>query len=337
MAAEHGTFEHVYDATSLHLPFGEHIHLPSIGDWHLTKFMLLQVVAGLLTLFIFRGLAKRVASGLPVTGRWWNFWESLALFIRDEVVRPTIGEPHHADHDHHGARATHAMSDGAAEEGPAVYGHMQHAPGTDVHGVGQLGAVGDVELTLRAAAGGHGEVVAAGHPADKYLPFVWSVFFYILFCNLLGAIPFLGSPTGNLNVTGALALATFAFVIVSGSQVTGFVGFWKNLVPSIDLPPALKLLLVPMIWVIELGGLLIKHGVLAVRLFANIMAGHTVIAVFLSFIAAVAGSGVWWVVMPASIFGQVAIGLLELFVAFLQAYVFAFLATLFVSAAVHPH
>ena len=92
-----------------------------------------------------------------------------------------------------------------------------------------------------------------------------------------------------------------------------------------------------MLWVIELAGFLIKHAVLAIRLFANIMAGHTVIAVFLGFIALTAESGMWAIVMPSSILAQVLIGLLELFVAFLQAYVFAFLATLFIGAAVNPH
>ena len=92
-----------------------------------------------------------------------------------------------------------------------------------------------------------------------------------------------------------------------------------------------------MIWAIEAVGFLIKHGVLAIRLFANIMAGHTVLGVFLGFIALSANSLLWGVVMPASIFAQVGIGLLQLFVAFRQAYVFALLTSLFVSAAVSPH
>lgn len=105
-----------------------------------------------------------------------------------------------------------------------------------------------------------------------------------------------------------------------------------------DVPGALKPLLIPMIWGIELLGLFIKHGVLAVRLFANIMAGHTVIAVFLGFIATFAVSNpLFYVVTPASIAAQIGVGMLELFVAFLQAYIFAFLATLFIGTAVHPH
>lgn len=117
----------------------------------------------------------------------------------------------------------------------------------------------------------------------------------------------------------------------------GVGGFFMNLIPPLDAPPAMKIFLVPMMFVLELVGLLIKHGVLAVRLFANIMGGHTVIGVMLGFIGQVANSGLWYVVTPASIAGQVGIGLLELFVAFLQAYVFAFLATIFVGMGSHPH
>ena len=249
------------------------------------------MVAGVATLLIFRGLAKRVQSGEPVKGAWWNFWEMLAVFIRDEVVRPTIGDGHHGD-DH---------------------GHDDD---------------------------GHGEThqpAASGHPADQYLPFILSCFFYVLFCNLLGAIPWMGSATGSLNVTGALALTAFGAVYVYGAREVGIVGFWTGLVPSIDAPGPMKLVLVPMIWVIELFGLFIKHGVLAVRLFANIMGGHTVLAVMLSFIAIAADGSMFYLVLPASIFGQVAVGLLELFVAFLQAYIFSFLTTLFIGMAIHPH
>jgi F-type H+-transporting ATPase subunit a len=202
---------------------------------------------------------------------------------------------------------------------------------------------------VSAAAHAHGSPVhvpvpTGAHPADQYLPYVWSCFFYVLFCNLLGAIPFLGSPTGSLSVTGALAFVTLIFVVVSGSINLGPAGFWKSLVPSMDLPASMAIVLIPMIWCIELLGLFIKHGVLAVRLFANIMAGHTVIAVILGFIAEAAHPDVaaaypwlFWLVMPASIVGQIGIGLLELFVAFLQAYIFAFLSALFIGAAVHPH
>jgi F-type H+-transporting ATPase subunit a len=301
------TFHHVRDFPFFELPHGvgsqfEYhghtvygIQLPNILGLQITKFMVLQLVAAGLTFVIFRGLSKRVQSGEPTRGRFWNFWEVLALYIRDEVVRPTIGDHHHDDH------------------------------GDDDHG-----------------GNGHGDsdyTAKAGHDADRFLPFIWSCFFYILFCNLLGAVPMLGSPTGAISVTIPLAIAVFVHNIIAGTRQFGFIGFLANQCPPMDVPPLMKMALVPLIWVLEILGLVIKHVVLAIRLFANIMAGHTVVGVMLGFIAAdgVAGTGMAYLVTPASIFGQVAIGLLELFVAFLQAYVFAFLATMFLSTCVHSH
>jgi F-type H+-transporting ATPase subunit a len=92
-----------------------------------------------------------------------------------------------------------------------------------------------------------------------------------------------------------------------------------------------------MMFVIEVLGLVIKHFVLAMRLLANMMAGHMVLAVLVGFIGASAGSLAFIGVLPASILGSLALSLLELFVAFLQAYIFAFLAGLFIGMAVHPH
>ena len=171
----------------------------------------------------------------------------------------------------------------------------------------------------------------------------------MLFCNLLGAIPGLGSPTGSLSVTAVLALFVFACVVIVGMKASGVAGFWTGLMPTLDLPAPLKIGVTLLLWPIELFGLLVKHFVLAVRLFANMMAGHTVLFVILAFIALAShswlhadvnpavGYGMYGAITVASIAGQIFISLLELFVAFLQAYVFAFLATLFISTAVHPH
>ncbi len=174
------------------------------------------------------------------------------------------------------------------------------------------------------------------HDADRFVPLLWTLFFFVLGCNLLGMVPWLGSPTGALAVTGALALVTFVTVLVAGMARLGPWGFWKAQVPHLDLPFPLKIVLVPMIFLIEVLGILIKHGVLAVRLLANMMAGHVVLAVIVAFIGAATGV-VWYAVMPASLLGATALSLLELFVAFLQAYIFAFLSALFIGMAVHPH
>lgn len=184
---------------------------------------------------------------------------------------------------------------------------------------------------------------AIGHDADKFLPFLWTMFFFILGCNLMGMVPWLGAPSGSLAVTGVLALATFLTVIGAGMAKMGPIGFWIGQVPHMELPLALSILLKPMIFCIEIMGLLIKHFVLAVRLLANMFAGHIVLVVLIAFIGAVGGAvhqyyhPLFVGVSLASIFGATALSLLELFVAFLQAYIFTFLSALFIGMAVHPH
>jgi F-type H+-transporting ATPase subunit a len=176
-----------------------------------------------------------------------------------------------------------------------------------------------------------------GHDADKFVPFLWTIFLFVLFCNLFGMIPWLGSPTASLATTGTLALITFFTVIAASIIKLGGWGFVKSFVPHMDLSPALKVMLIPMIFAIELFGMFVKHGVLAVRLLANMMGGHVVLAVIVAFIAASAQSMWWYAVTPGSVLGATALSLLELFVAFLQAYIFTFLSALFIGMAVHPH
>jgi F-type H+-transporting ATPase subunit a len=176
-----------------------------------------------------------------------------------------------------------------------------------------------------------------GHGADAFLPFLWTLFFFILFCNLLGMIPGGASPTGSINVTGVLAVLTLIVVVGAGMRAMGPVKFWTGMVPQLDVPIVLKPALWGLMFVIEIAGLLIRHVVLAVRLFANMMAGHIVLAVILGFIVQALGSYFIVMVAPASILGVVALSLLELFVALLQAYIFTFLAALFIGTAVHPH
>lgn len=321
-------FHHVVDATYFELPFVGVIDLP----FGVTKFMVLQLVALLLALAIFVPLARKIRNGDPVRGRFWGFWEMLCVYIRDEVVRPTIGDPH--EH--------------AAEHGGPDHHDLGH------HGQGQFdpGHADPLKQHNTPAAATHLTLPVhelGGHPADKYLPVIWSLFFYVLFCNLLGAVPGLGSPTGSLSVTSVLALFVFGCVLFVGMKASGVAGFWTGLMPTLDLPGPLKIGVTLLLWPIEFFGLLVKHFVLAVRLFANMMAGHTVLFVILAFIALAShswlhadvnpalGYGMYGAITLASIVGQIFISMLELFVAFLQAYVFAFLATLFISSAVHPH
>jgi F-type H+-transporting ATPase subunit a len=176
-----------------------------------------------------------------------------------------------------------------------------------------------------------------GHGADRFLPYLWTVFFFVLFNNLLGIIPGGASATGNVNVTAVLALMTLGVVVGAGMREMGLVGFWTGMVPHLDVPRWMHPLLWGLMLVIEVAGLLIRHIVLAVRLFANMFAGHVVLSVILGFILMAYASLAFWLVMPASIGGVIALSLLELFVAFLQAYIFTFLSALFIGMAVHPH
>ncbi|MHB8860983.1 MAG: F0F1 ATP synthase subunit A [Pirellulaceae bacterium] len=175
------------------------------------------------------------------------------------------------------------------------------------------------------------------HDGDRFAPFLLNIFFFVLICNLLGLVPWAGSPTGALGTTAALALITFATVVVAGSVKLGPLGFWLGQVPPMDVPWAIGIVLKPLIFVLEFFGLLIKHFVLAMRLLANMMAGHVVLAVLVAFISASGGTLAFFGVVPASVLGSVALSMLELFVAFLQAYIFAFLSGLFIGMAVHPH
>jgi len=184
------------------------------------------------------------------------------------------------------------------------------------------------DQVARPAIGGHG--------ADHFLPFLWTLFFFILFNNLLGLIPGMASATGNINVTGVLAAMTMGTVIMAGMKEMGAVGFWVGIVPHLDVPFVLKVPLWGLMFVIEVVGLVIRHIVLAVRLFANMFAGHVVLAVILGFILTAKGL-LFYLVMPASVFGAILLSPLELFVAFLQAYIFTFLSALFIGSAVHPH
>jgi F-type H+-transporting ATPase subunit a len=175
------------------------------------------------------------------------------------------------------------------------------------------------------------------HDAHRFLPFILTLFFFILFCNLTGLVPSMGSPTAAFSVTAPLAVVTFLVGVGSGMKRYGWLGFWRGLCPPLDVPGPLKIFLIPLVLTLEIVGLLIRYSVLAVRLLANMFGGHLGLAIIIGFIPAVAGSLVWFGVAPMAVLGATAISMLELFVAFLQAYVFSFLAALFIGMAVHQH
>jgi F-type H+-transporting ATPase subunit a len=311
----------------------------------ISKYLVIEIVVGLIIIVIFSQLAARMQRGGPPRGKIWNLLETFLLFIRDQIVRPSLGSHSHEEDSHpeHG----HKAGDPYAEHGRSTP-HHEHLP-ADV-------------VTHVAAAHGHGEHgheahgnAAHGHhagehhadPAVRLLPLFWTIFFFVLGCNLMGMVPWAGAPTAAFGVTFALAAVTFATVVVMGMAQFGFVGFFLNQVPGMDLPWYMAIIIKPMILAIELLGLLIKHLVLSIRLLANMVAGHLVIlgVMGLAFSAEAAlhyaspstPGWQWWLTATIAVVGAAAFNLLELFVAFLQAYIFTFLSALFIGAAIHKH
>jgi len=262
----------IYGQWHLFDTFGPTIPLPEFHfgkyTFRVSKYMVLELLAGVLIAAIYIPLSKRVRNGDPPRGGWLNAFESLLTFIRDEVARPNIG-----------------------------------------------------------------------HHADRYVPFLWTLFLFVLFNNLLGMFPFLGSATASIWVTGGLAVCSLFAIHGGGIAEMGLVPYLKSLWPHLDIPvPVVGFLIKLLIFVIEFLGVFIKAGVLAVRLFANMLAGHAVLAMIMLFIVMASNASplLWGTVTVASVLGVVALSLLELFVAFLQAYIFTFLTALFMGMSMHP-
>lgn len=180
------------------------------------------------------------------------------------------------------------------------------------------------------------------HDADRFMPFLWTIFFFILGCNLMGMVPWVGSPTASLGTTAALAGMVFLVGLIFGVKAFGIVGYLKNICPELGLPWYFAFWVVPLLWVIEFASLFIKHAVLAVRLLMNMGAGHLVLLGILGIgisVPAALGlsTGGWMGVAGISVIGTTILSVLEVFVAFLQAYVFTFLAALFIGSAIHHH
>jgi F-type H+-transporting ATPase subunit a len=270
-------FGHVLDSLDWHLFETLHIHipLPGYGGYGLTKYSILMFIAAGIILAIYLPLAKRIQTGDAPRGTWWNLFESILTFIRDDIAKPYIGKE-----------------------------------------------------------------------ADRYVPYLWTVFLFVLTCNLLGMFPFMGSPTASFATTSVLALGAYIAINAASIMRFGFKAHMLSFAPHMDMPLAMKIPIWIMLWPIEFVGLMLKCFVLAVRLFANMFAGHMVLATILLFIpaASILGAELFWPITGASVLGVVALSMLELFVAFLQAYLFVFLTALFMGGvlehaehAAHPH
>jgi F-type H+-transporting ATPase subunit a len=263
-----GALDHVLDNTNWHIIDIWDWHIPLSPKFHfmgqevglITKYSLLMIAAAGLIAWIYIPLAKKIQSGAAPTGRFWNFFEALLTFIRDDVAKPYIGRD-----------------------------------------------------------------------ADQFVPFLWTLFLFVLFCNLFGMVPFLGSPTASLSVTAVLAFGVFIFIHYNSIKNYGLKNHFFAFCPPMEMSIFVKVPLLLMLWPIEFLGLIIKCSVLAVRLFANMFAGHIVLGTILLFIPAMrnASTAMFTTVSISAWLGVLALSFLELFVAVLQAYLFVFLAALF--------
>lgn len=244
-----------YFLGKLYLPKFEPIQIGNIKiDFSPTKSLFMMVLVSIILIIVLKRAAyinthSRVPHGIG------NFVETIIVFIRDEVVKPNMGE----------------------------------------EGV-------------------------------KMLPFFLTLFFFILFANLFGLIPFMAQPTKNINVTTGLALITFFTVQISGIKKNGFIGYFRSLVPK-----GIPILILPIMVVVEFIGLFTKPFALLMRLFANITAGSIIILSLIGLIFILHIAGIL-IAIPFSLF----INLLEILVAILQAYIFTMLSCIFISIAMHP-
>src|SRR3989454_7115084 len=253
-SGEHSAESNVGDVILHHVLDTKILSIKILGiDLSITKHVLMMWIAAALIIVIFR-YAFRKHHAIP-TGTA-NFLEAIVVFLRDEVILPTMGEQ--------------------------------------------------------------------GKP---YLPYLLTVFFFILFCNLLGLVPFGATATGNVSVTAALAIISLIMIQVSGVKEHGMKHHLQNLIPH-----GIPIWLLPIMIPVEIMGQFTKPFALCIRLFANMTAGHIVILSFISMIFILKSI----LVSPISVFFALFISLLELFVALLQAYIFTMLTSLFIGMSIHP-
>ncbi len=236
-------------------------------DFSITKNVASLFVSIIFLLLIFLSIAKKYKDGFDKAPKGLQSWlEPIVLFIRDDVVKASIGEEKYR----------------------------------------------------------------------KYLPYLLTVFFFILINNLMGLVPFVpggANLTGNIAVTLVLALFTFATILLSGSK-----DYYTHLINAPGIPWWLKLP-IPLMPFVEIMGVFTKPFVLMVRLFANITAGHIIALGFYSLIFIFGEKSIYagYGVSVVSILFTIFMGLLELLVAFIQAYVFTLLSALYIGMALEQH
>ena len=172
---------------------------------------------------------------------------------------------------------------------------------------------------------------SAGTEGMKFFPFVFTLFMFVLFANMIGLIPYSFTVTSQLIVTATLALLVFFIVVIYG--------FWRNGLGFLKLfvPKGVPIYILPAIVVIEVLSFLSRPISHSVRLFANMLAGHITLQVFAGFIIMLAGFGIaGWFGAALPLIMVIMLTALEFLVAFLQAYVFAILTCIYLNDAIHP-
>lgn len=264
----------------------EHVvdHIQYSDGWMvITNHMIIMCVTAVVMLLIFPFITKAYRRGHLVPTGTRNFFEAIMMYIREDVVRPILGDQ-----------------------------------------------------------------------TDKFIPFIWTLFFFILINNIIGLLPLepltgpiaralfgpgahpiYGTATANIYVTAMLAIISFFVIQSAGIRANGIANYSKHFLGGAPVYMA------PIMIIVEFVGMLVKPFALCIRLFANMNAGHIMIAVLISFVGLAysgLGTGGGVAIGIPVVLGSVAIMCLELFVAFLQAYIFVFLTSLFIGQlVVHEH
>ena len=223
-----------------------------------------------------------------------------------------------------------------------------------------------VEVMVQGLRDGVIQPLLGKDATARFLPFLLTIFFFILVLNLFGMIPFMdiqefvftllghkhelghgdtpvwfgGTATASIAVTAGLATLSFFAILYQGFRDLGVKGFIEHMAGGKDLlyGPIMLKAVVPIMLVVEILGLFIKPAALSIRLFANMVAGHTLLATLLGFGALAYSAKGWGLAIPVSavsVVAAIAISVLELFVAFLQAFVFMFLTAVFIGMMSH--
>ena len=223
-----------------------------------------------------------------------------------------------------------------------------------------------VEVLVQGLRDGVIEPLLGKETTARFLPFLLTIFFFVLTLNMFGMIPFGdaqelvftvlghehslasgetpiwfgGTATASIAVTAGLATLSFFAILYQGFRDLGVKGFIEHMAGGKDLlyGPLMLKAVVPIMLVVEILGLFIKPAALSIRLFANMVAGHTLMATLLGFGALALNAKGWGLAIPVSaisVVAAVAISVLELFVAFLQAFVFMFLTAVFIGMMSH--